>query len=289
MLNSESYKDLGDVSASAGKRGQGKFHSVFITGKKRPGQDVGKMQVMSEVKENATDSDYLLHNVGEIKFIPYFIKRYWEKNVGGKDKNGKDFTKTVAFGWNKDVPKIDDACKFAYLIAGVVLVDGKALTHPKDNEKAEIKKGDPVLIYFKCAGMKFNGAMKLLDALEEKRKSLTPLSTNPEFEKEIVTPRRFICTATVTEAESAHGDKNVFEFVPTTALPEKAVEQVMNSAQTFKVDFEKQFDKTNSIKSSSSQGHSANTESTNDAVPFEAAEPAPESKPKTEENFDLGI
>jgi len=288
MINTEAYGDLAGVSAAGSKRSPGKFHSVFITGKKRPGQEIGKMQVMTEIKDDATDSDYLIHNANEIKFIPYFIKRYWEKIQNTKDKNDKDNPRTIAFGWNDDVPKLDDLCKYAYYIAGVALSGGKALIHQKDNEKAGIRKGDPVLIFFKCSGMKTSAAYNLLDALEEKVKNLSPLGTSPEKEHEI-TQRRFIVTASVVDVPSDYGDKSVFNFIPTTALPEKAVEQVMSSAKTYKAEFEKQFDKSAFVKSGSQSSRSTNTESTADAVPFETPEPAPESKPKTEENFDLGI
>ena len=97
LLNSEAYGDLASVSTTASKRTPGKFFKVFITGKKRPGQQVGTMQAMYEIKDNSTDADYLIHNSETVKFIPYFIKRFWEKNVSIKVQ-GEDRSKLVAIG-----------------------------------------------------------------------------------------------------------------------------------------------------------------------------------------------
>jgi len=292
LLNSEAYGDLASVSTTASKRTPGKFFKVFITGKKRPGQQVGTMQAMYEIKDNSTDADYLIHNSETVKFIPYFIKRFWEKNVSIKVQ-GEDRSKLVAFGWSEDVPKQDDTCRYVYAIAGLLINSetNKAVIHTRDMEDAGIKKGDPVLVYFRCDGIKFQGGMNLVSALADKAKGLAPLSNSPEFERNVVTPRRFIVLTKIGTAKSDYGDKEVFEFVPETQLPDKAVEQVMNSAMGLKTDFEKQFDRTSQIKAdtSSKSEHSSSNEN---SVPFESpASAVPESKPSTdkEENFDLGI
>ena len=291
LLNSEAYGDLTKVSSGGSRRAPGKFFSIFICGDVRPGQEYGKMQCMPSID----GGEYFIQNAANIYFISYFIKRYWEKTLSTKNKEGKDYSKLVGFGWGDDVQKIDDTCKYAYTIAGLALDSNtkKALLHPKDIEDAGIKKGDPILIHFKCAGMKFNGAMKFIDALANKAKSLPPLSNSPEFEKLVVTPKRFITTVSVAIAESQHGNKHVFQFVPETQLPDKAVEQVMNSAKGLMADFEKQFDKTALVKSGPSTAQASDTESTGsgDSVPFEAPAPAPESTPesKAANNFDLGI
>jgi hypothetical protein len=291
LLNSESYGDLAKVSSGGSKRAPGKFFSIFICGDVRPGQEYGKMQCMPSID----GGEYFIQNAGTIYFIPYFIKRYWEKTLTTKSKEGKDYSKLVGFGWGDDIPKIDDSCKYAYTIAGLALDPStkKALLHSKDIEDAGIKKGDPILIHFKCGGMKFNGAMKFIDALTNKAKTLPPLSNSPEFEKLVVTPKRFITTATVAIAESKHGNKHVFQFVPETQLPDKAVEQVMNSAKGLTADFEKQFDKTALVKSGVASTQSSDTESSGgDSVPFEVPsqpENKPESSTPSGNNFDLGI
>jgi len=285
LLNSDNYGDLAKVSSGSSSREPGKFFSIFITGAARTGQEYGKLQCMPSID----GGEYLINNAASVYFIPYFIKRYWEKYITAKSRDGKDYQKLVAQGWGDDVPKIDESCKFAYTIAGVALdpQTKKALVHPKDIEAAKIKKGDPVMIHFKCSGMKFDGAAKFIKAIADKAKNLPPLSDNIEFERNVVSPRRFICGAKVVSAKTDHGDKEVFEFSVDTQLPDKAVEQVMNSAMSFKTDFEKQFDKTEFVKSSGSA-----PKPNADAVPFAGPDaPAPESKPSTNEgdNFDLGF
>ena len=294
LLNSEAYGDLAKVSATAAKRTPGKFYKVFITGKKRPGQQVGTMQVMYEVKDNAPDTDYLVHNSESINFIPYFIKRFWEKNVVVKTQ-GEDRPKLVAFGWNDDVPKLDDTCKYVYVIGGLLLDSKtkKAVLHQRDVEDAGIKKNDPVLIFFRCDGTKFNGGMNLVSALADKTKSLPPLSNSPEFERNVVTPRRFICSVKVGTVKSDYGDKEVYAFTPETQLPDKAVEQVMNSAMSLMADFEKQFDRTSQVRSVGDAKHSSTESSNESGNPTFAgpSEPVPETKPEENsgDNFDLGI
>jgi hypothetical protein len=290
LLNSEMYGELASVSSAASKRAPGKFFKVFITGKKRPGQQVGSMQAMYEIKDDCTEADYLIHNSESVKFIPYFIKRFWEKNVAIK-VGGEDRNKLVAFGWGDDIPKQDDTCRYAYVIGGLLLNSdtNKAMIHSRDIEDAGIKKGDPVLIHFRCDGIKFTGAMNLINALSDKSKGLVPLSNNAEFERTVVTPRRFIVETKIGSAKSDYGDKDVFEFIPVVQLPDKAVEQVMNSAIGLKSDFEKQFDRTNQIKTDAGKSN----DRASDRMQFDGptAASTPESKPSDnqEDNFDLGI
>jgi len=283
-INSAAYGDLAKVSASASTRKPGKFFSVFITGEPRPEQEMGKLQCMTKIE----GGEYLIRNSTSIYFIPYFVKRVWEKYVKAPGKTG-EYDKLVAFGWDEDVPKIDDTCKFSYTIAGLLLDPGtkKAQVHSKDIEDAGIKLGDPVLIFYKCGGIKFNGAMKFIDAIATKAKGLPPLSDNPEFEKKVVAPRRFICKAEVGIESSDYGNKNVFQFEIGQTLPDKAVEQVMNSAMGLMPEFERQFNKT------ATAGATSNVKSGSSENPSfeEAPAPPPESQPSTEvgENFDLGI
>jgi hypothetical protein len=286
LLNASDYGKLGDVSASQQRRSPGKFFSVFITGAIREGQEIGKLQCMTDVEKGK----YLKQNQSEILFIPYFIKRYWAKYIDTKDQKGQTYSKLVAFGWNDDVPKIDDDCRYAYYIAGLLLDDNfQAMKHPEDIEAAGIKAGDPVLCFFNCGGIKFNGAMEFLNKIAEKAKDLPPLSNSPEFEKTVVYPRRFICKATVTTAESKHGDKQVFDFDVFKQLPDKAVSQVMDSSMSLMDEFEKQFDKTSTLRGGGTI-LSTDTDLDPDSPTFaEAPEPEPESDPITSEDFDLGI
>lgn len=292
LLNAENYDELNKVSSSGAKRQPGKFFSVFITGGVREAQEMGKFQCMTAIE----GGDYLIQNAKSVYFIPYFVKKFWEKTVTTKSRDGKDYSKLVAFGWDDDIPKIDDSCKYAYVIAGVALNSDtkKALLHQKDLPDSEIKKGDPVMIHFKCSGVKVGNAVTLMSEIDKKAKLLPPLSNSPEFEKKIVYPRRFIVTANVGIAQTEHGNKNVFSFNPEIQLPDKAVEQVMNSAKSLTPEFEKQFDKTAQMKSGG-VSQTSNTESSKSDNPvFETSADKQENNksevtPVEDKSFDLGI
>jgi len=285
LLNASDYGKLGDVSSSQQKRTAGKFFPVFITGAARSGQEIGKLQCMTDME----NGKYLKQNEKEILFIPYFIKRYWVKHTETKNQQGQKYFKLVAFGWNEDVPKIDEECKYAYTIAGLLLdSNGQAMKHSEDIEASRIKKGEPVLIYFSCQGIKFNGAMVFIDRIVEKAKDLPPLSDSPEFERTVVYPRRFICKVVVGTAKSNHGDKMVFDFTVAKQLPDKAVTQVMDSAMSLLPEFEKQFDKTAYIRG---DGSSNSRNTTDPDAPVFSDPPAsvPDSEPSTGDDFELGI
>lgn len=284
LISSDTYGELNRGSASQNPRTPGKFFSVFITGDVRPGQEFGKLQCMNQID----GGDYLVQNAGVIYFLPYFIKRHWAKYIDTKGRDNQTYSKMVAFGWEDDVPKIDDQCKYEYVIAGLLLDQEtkKAKHHDKDFEDAGVKKGDPVLIHFRCGGIRFNGAMKLVDEFSKKTKELEALSDSPEFEMRVVTPRRFICKSEVTIQSSDYGNKNVFKFNPEIKLPDNAVEKVMQSAKDLLPEFEKQFNKTDRLKASSGSSNPV------DGAPIfeEAPQPVPESQtPEKDENFDLGI
>ena len=229
MLNSDKYQGLANYSQS-GPREQGPFLSTFITGEPREGQDVGKLQIMA----NFDNKIYVANNASEVYFVVMFIKKFWEKV---EDRNGRDYT--VAFGWN-DEQKIDDQCKFKYLVAGLMLDPenkfGKKM-RPDDAEQETV-------IYFKCQGIKFQSAMNLIDAFGKKSEELTPLSDNFEFEKSVVTPRRFITKAGVTTVDSAHGTKYTFAFEPFKKLSDEVVVKFMDKSVDYVERFDKQFDKT---------------------------------------------
>lgn len=288
LLNSENYGKLAGVSSSVSARTPGRFTSVFITGEPRPGQKMGTMQSMYDFD----GGKYIVNNAEELYFIPYFIKRYWEKYVKSSGRSG-EFDKLVAFGWKDDVPKLDDQCKYSYVIAGLLLDPStkKAIMMPEDVANTEIKKGDPALIFFKCGGVKFNAAMSLIDTFTKKSKELKPLSDNIEFERTVVTPRRFIVKTTIGVAQTQHGNKTTFAFEPVQVIPDKTTETVMESAMKLLPEFEKQFDKTALVKSggsSGSGGESSESSKSNDTVAFD--EPKNEEPPSdSEKAFDLGI
>lgn len=296
LLNSQNYSGLANVSSAQTKRYQGKFFPIFITGEMREGQDIGKLQCMSEIG----GSDYLYHNSSEIFFIPLYIKRVWEKYIEAKNNKGEKYDQLVAFGGWEDEQKIDDQCRYVYYIAGLGLDSEtkKVKVHEKDLENNEIKKGDKVLIYFRCAATKYQGAMNLVDELSKKSKDIPPLSDNPEFEKNIVTPRRFIVKTTVASYKTENwGNKAVFKFDPATMISDKMVETIMNLSVELLPDFEKQFktNKESQIRTKSSNSSESISMPSTDKVPtFEGSDKTEDSKEDVNkdiprDDFDLGL
>ncbi len=287
LLNTDTYGKLAGVSSGTQGRKPGKFFSVFITGEPREGQDMGKLQVMKSIDSGV----YLINNEEEIPFIPYFIKRYWEKFVASAGQNNESYDKLVGFGW--DSKKSDDAAKYCYSVAGVALgKDMKALTHKEDYDDAGIKAGDPILVHFKCGGIRFNGAMNFLNEIDKHASKLAPLSDSPEFEKSTVYPRRFVCKASVTIASSNYGNKNVFKFDISKGLPDKAVQQVMDSSMSFYDDFIKQFNKESSLVAQVTESNSAGTTETfsdNENTKSDTGDASSTEEPFDDNGFDLGI
>ena len=277
LLNADKYDGLSKYSQTAGRE-SGPFMAAFITGEPREGQDVGKMQIMADFDKRI----YVAQNAEELYFVIMHIKRYWEKV---ENRNGRDVT--VAFGWN-DEPKLDDLCKFKYVISGLLLDPKekfKKVSHP-------VEEGQDALIYFKCQGVKFGSAMDIIDTYGKKTEELEPLSDNPKFEKEVVTPRRFITKAIVTTTDSSHGKKYTYKFEPFKKLPDEVVTKFMDLAMAQSEEFEKQFNKTEWLSQGS--GSAAST-----AAPPPGVEGNPdfsdgdssEETVQSEEgaDFDLGL
>jgi hypothetical protein len=238
MLNADKYGELNKYSQS-GPKEPGPFLSTFITGEPRDGQDVGKLQVMTDFDKK----QYLVNNKSEMYFVIMFIKKYWERVVRKGDRDH-----TTGFGWNGE-DKLDDTCKFKYIIAGLLL--------DPENKFAKMKRTDDpekeALIYFKCAGVKFSSAMELTTAFAKKSEELTPLSDNMEFEKSVVTPRRYITKATVTTCDSNHGTKYTYKFEPAKKLADEVTVKFMDKSMETVKEFDKQFDKTALIAGGNSQ------------------------------------
>jgi hypothetical protein len=232
MLNANKYSGLANYSQNA-PREAGLFLSTFITGEPREKQDVGTLQVMT----NFDKGEYLVNNKKEMYFVIMFIKKYWERI---ENKGDRDYV--TAFGWNGE-DKVDDTCKYKYLVAGLLL-------DPENGFKKMMRPDDPekeALIYFKCQGVKFQSAMDLLDKFAKKSDELTPLSDNIEFEKSVVTPRRFITKASVTTTSSNHGTKYTYAFEPFKKLSDEVVVKFMDKSVSYVDEFDRQFDKTNQV------------------------------------------
>ena len=248
MINSQNYSRLSAVSSKMPQRAPGKFLKVFLTGSPRENQRVGMYQCLYDFDGQG----YLINNAEKVRFIPYFLKRYWEKTERVQDQNGRDYDKVVAFGWHEDVPKIDNTCRYVYLIAGILVDDNnKMVTIPVDVPDRGLKQGDPAWIYFVCNGVRYGSVLDLMTAISEEVKSrkLAPLSDSPEFERNIVNPRRFLLSAETAIATTKFGPKTTYAFKIVTPLPDAVVSKVIEDSNKMMPEFEKQFDKTEYIRS----------------------------------------
>lgn len=245
LINSEDYSDISGASNNTYKKIAKRFTNIFITGEMRDNQSIGKMQCMSDFD----NEKYILNNVDQVNFLPLYVKRIWEKH---EDVPGQKWSKLVAFSWDPNRPKIDDKCKFSYIIAGCLLDENmKTMEWQEDQPDNGIKKGDKILIYFKCSGTKYGNAMKFENDIEEKCRTLQPLSTDPAFERDKIYARRHVCKAKIGTVDTSHGKKMVFEFSLDKELPVEMVKKVLDFVKEFDSKFDEQFDKTESLNQQS--------------------------------------
>ena len=90
-----------------------------------------------------------------------------------------------------------------------------------------------------------------------------------EFNKTVITPRRFITEVTVGTAKTAHGDKYVYKFMPHKILPNETVKEIMDKSQALMDKFEKQYNKTSSVQLPGSGAESSAVIQENSGVTFE--------------------
>lgn len=250
MINSQNYSKLNAVSSKMPQKSPGKFLKVFLTGAPRENQRVGMYQCLYDFDGQG----YLINNAEKVRFIPYFLKRYWEKTEQVQDKTGRKYDKIVAFGWHEDVPKIDADCRYVYLIAGILVDDhNKMVTIPVDAPERGLKKGEPAWIYFVCNGVRYGAIIDLMNAISEevKNKKLAPLSDSPEFERNVVNPRRFLLSAETAIQDTKYGPKTTYAFKIVAPLPDNIVSKVIEDSDKMLPEFEKQFDKTEYVRSNS--------------------------------------
>ena len=245
LLNAEDFGELAGVSASQAVRKPGKFFNVNICGKRRGDNQPGTYQCPKSYDDN--NSEYFIHNGQSVNFIPLYIKRFWTKYEKATSQNGQEYNKLVAFGWDEKKQKIEGA-KTEYIVAGYLLNEKGIVKHDKDMDDREIKAGDPVLIYFKCQGVKCGCAFDLINRCSEAAARLTPLSNNPTFEKNVVSIRRFAIQAGITSRDTSHGAFDVFDFKIAKQLPDATVGEIINKSKEFLTDFDYQFDKTESVQ-----------------------------------------
>lgn len=292
LINSSEYAGLGGYSPGGdfGTREAGLFKIVYATGKKRAGEDVGKIQIVNSYDKEGKP-DYILQNQDSIRFIMMFMKRLrqMQKKVNGKDK-------TVCFSFDDAEGSISSSgrkcpsgpdrkngfcndCKYQWVFAGALLDSKNKPVKIKNDKNEEVS----VFIYFRNTGMKFVSAMDLMEKFAEKAAELPPLSDNAEYERSVITPRRFIIETTVGSKNSKEwGDITVFVYDPVVKLPDEQVKKILDQSEKYKDAFEKQFNVAKYI----SKGVANDNKNQEGFVPFEETtnvkeEPKP---PETKQN-----
>ena len=287
------YSGLDKYSETTQTKEPGLFNSCFITGIARDMQEAGKLQIMTDFDNNK----YLVNNGLNVNFIPFFITRFREKTI----KNAQGFVSAECFSWSGENGAIAtsgracpssnernngycDTCKFTYLIAGIYLDDKFQMVKvPKNIAKPEAGE-IPALIYFKCQGVKFGAAMDFTSLLAKKAADLKPISDNPEFEKRVIAPKRFVCSCGVGQTDTRFGTKFTFQFDTVKALPEDQVRTILDKANDLVPEFERQFDKSQWLTAKDSTSSSAGEGSENSVMDADTSTVSFEEKPAAGED-----
>ncbi len=271
-IDTSKYKNLGNYGvASREKKSSGPFLVCFITGEPRDNQSVGKMQVMT----NLDNGIYIVNNKDSVNFVTMYITKWREKNVSGGPNS---WDKTVCFGWGGDAGVESSSgklcpisaerpsahggwcsdCKFVYLIAGLYLDDNMKPVEYNVDPSDPTSEKRKAMIYFKCQGVRYSNAMDYVTKLSDLGKDLKPLSDDPAFEAAVITPKRFITTAKVGLKKTDHGTKYVFDFAASKQIPDQLALKILDLSNDQMTKFEDQFNKTESIKGTTSGSGAGN-------------------------------
>lgn len=235
-IQSSEYGELTEFSFGAG-RSKGPFLAVSICGKPREGQTPGTMQCLKPDKEfESTSKDkFLFSEQKELYFIIMFMRRVRAKyeKIGNKD-----YDTCTYFRWspdNKD-ENYPDGAKIEVIFAGALLDENlKPIMDPIEPDRA-------AFIYFKNKGTKCGPAFDFIKEIEKRTEQLEHLSDNLEFEKAVVTPRRFITKVSVSIYKHPdYGGMYVFNYSLFKQLPDDKVKDIMDRSKKWKEVFEKQF------------------------------------------------
>ena len=276
LLNSKKYEGMSNYGVDAATSRPQTFKKVFITGEPRTGQKVGMMQSM----HNFDEGTYIIQNTETINFIPLFFKKIRE----GYDDKTKKNPKLTYFCWNPtQTDSFPPEAKQAYIVAGAAFnADMKPI--PRIDEPTKT-----ALIYFKCDGSKFGGAMDYLNKINVETAKLPPLSDDPLFEKTQISWRRFIIQATIGTAKTDFGNKYVFIFTPFKQISDDKVASFLDQSDSLRKPFDDQFDSTNFIVGAKRQTPPSNQKQK--TAPVETKSTQEEQKAVTEEltDIELGI
>lgn len=236
-IDASQYTDLVQTSDLTETKEPGPFIKVFITGQPREGQTPGTMSAIYPQRWNdAGDDKYLIKNESSVYFIPMFLKKVREVK---EKQNGQ--TQLVWFSYNPDSDdNYPENAKIAYIFAGALLdSDLKPI-------KDKIEPERTAFVYFKNEGSKVGEAFEYINKLQEAASELAPLSDDPDIEKKVITPKRFIC-----EVITKLGNKNkygntpyIFEYNTKKQIPDNTVKDILDRSQKWLTEFNKQFDST---------------------------------------------
>jgi len=218
--------------------------SVFICGKFRKGQQVGKMYCMKpdvDFDKVSGPDDYIIYEKDSIYILLTYIRKVRAKYDKVKTAKGDRDVLTYFNYSPSSNEKYPEGAKIEYIFAGMVF----------DLDKKEIMKdeeGNPHFVYFRNKGVKCGAAFEFVNAIVEKTNELTPLSDDPEFEKLGVTPRRFITKVSVGANEHPeYGTQLKFDYELFKQIPDDTAIDVINKSKKWMKEFDKQFDATNNI------------------------------------------
>jgi len=234
LLNSKKFEGLSGYGMSNQAARPQTFKKVFITGEPRDGQKVGNMQCM----HNFDEGIYLIQNAESFYFIPMFIKQCRECYDDPRKKNPK----LIYFSFNpREDSDFPEGSKCFYIFAGAAFTMDKK-PYPRKDEPSKA-----ALVYFKLDGIKMGGAIDYLKDISSTTSKLQPISDDPEFEKVVVSWRRFMVKVTVGTAKTDFGNKYVFVLKPEFQIPDEKVVSFMEQSETLRTPFNEQFDLTNYV------------------------------------------
>lgn len=314
--DSSKYSSLKYYSNKQGsQRPPGIFKKVFITGEPRTEQEVGKMQIILNWDETDLAKKYLIHNKTEINFVMMFMKKFRKKTSRQTSQiNPTGYDQIVCFSYegeegsksttgrlcppSQQRTDFCEGCKFTYIFGGALLDEKfKPVIDPLADESRT------ALIFFQNDGSKFGSTINYINLLDEKGKEIPALFDDSDFEKSVVTPRRFVTSVIVDYVDTNYGRKAVFKYGIKIKLPDKAVlgdktkPGIMDNCMKYTKEFDSQFDQSKYISNSNLQQESkSDTPKFEDETPFdnqsiETAKKEVESKSENAvtDDFELEI
>jgi len=255
------YQGLNDYSGDGNTREKGLFQSVFICGKPRQTQKPGFMYCTKPDKTIDTAKsaeDYLIYQQEKVYVILMFLRRVRAKY---EKVPGRDYDQLTYFCWNPNNKDevYPEGAKIEWIFAGALF---------DENKKPVMDVEDPTriaFVYFRNKGVKCGNAFNYINLLEKKTEELEPLSDDPNFEKTVVTPRRFMTEVSVdTYQHAEYGGMYVFKYDLAVQLPDETCLDIIEKSKKWTDAFDNQFDVTQYASTSGRGGGSQVADSSQD-------------------------